>query len=126
MRNRIVTPIVSILLLIVGVTWVGYQFGAESIFDGIRKFSPLTASLVLSALLINAFTAAYRFKVLSSATGYPVRFRYAMAAVGAGSLGSALFFQLAGQLMARGFVMRQRGMSFPAVVAVTLYERIAA
>ena len=52
MQNRIVTPIVSILLLIVGVAWVGYQFGAESIFDGIRKFSPLTVSLVLSALLI--------------------------------------------------------------------------
>jgi hypothetical protein len=126
MQNRIVTPIVSILLLIVGVAWVGYQFGAESIVDGIRKFSPLTVSLVLSALLINAFTAAYRFKVLSSATGHPVRFRHAMAAVGAGSLGSALFFQLAGQLVARGFVMRQRGMSFSAVVAVTLYERIAA
>lgn len=126
MQTRIVTPIVSILLLIVGVAWVGHQFSAESIFDGIKKFSPLTVSLVLSALLVNAFTAAYRFKVLSSATGHPVQFRYAMAAVGAGSLGSALFFQLAGQLMARGFVMRRRGMSFPAVVAVTLYERLAA
>ncbi len=126
MQARIVTPLVSTLLLIVGVAWVGYQFGAEKIFDGVSKFSPLTVSLVLSALLVNAFTAAYRFKVLSSATGHPVQFRYAMAAVGAGSLGSAMFFQLAGQLMARGFVMGRRGMSFPAVVAITLYERIAA
>src|SRR5262249_40423546 len=94
--------------------------------DSIKRFSPATAALILCALLINGLVAAYRFKVASRATGHQVRFREALAGVAAGSLGGALFFQLAGQLMARGFVMRRGAMPFAAIVAVTLYERIVA
>jgi len=46
--------------------------------------------------------------------------------VGAGTLAGAAFFQLAGQLMARGVIARQGGMPFAAVVVVTGYERIVA
>ena len=49
-----------------------------------------------------------------------------MAVVGAGTLAGAAFFQLAGQLMARGVIARQGGMPFAAVVVVTGYERIVA
>ncbi|MCK9389922.1 MAG: lysylphosphatidylglycerol synthase domain-containing protein, partial [Sulfuritalea sp.] len=44
----------------------------------------------------------------------------------AGSLAGAVFFQIAGQLMARGVVMKRGGMPFGAVVVVTLYERLVA
>ena len=78
------------------------------------------------SLLANAFAAAWRFHVVATDTGHPIGYRRAMAAVGAGSLAGAAFFQLAGQLMARGVVARRGGMPFAAVVAVTLYERIVA
>ena len=49
-----------------------------------------------------------------------------MAAVSAGSLAGALFFQIAGQLMARGVIAGRGGMPFAAVVVITAYERFTA
>ena len=126
MRFGVVRSIVSIVLLGFGVGWVVHHYGLQNVFDGAKKLSPLSISFVFLALLANAFAAALRFKVVANSTGHPVRFRHAMAAVGAGSLAGALFFQLAGQLMARGYVMRRISMPFASVVAVTLYERIVA
>ena len=126
MRIGVVRSIVSIALLGFGVGWVVHHYGLQNVFDGAKKLSPLSISFVFLALLANAFAAALRFKVVANSTGHPVRFRHAMAAVGAGSLAGALFFQLAGQLMARGYVMRRISMPFASVVAVTLYERIVA
>ncbi len=126
MRINLAGPIVSILLLAAIIPWAVSYFGAESILDSISRLSPATAALIMGALLTNGLIAAYRFKVASGATGHQVPFREAITSVAAGSLGGALFFQLAGQLMARGFVMRRGAMPFAAIVAVTLYERIAA
>lgn len=126
MRIGVIRSIVSIVLLGVGVGWAAHFYGLHNVLEGAKKLSPLSIFLVFSALLANAFAAALRFKVVANSTGHPVRFRHAMAAVGAGSLAGALFFQIAGQLMARGFVMRRISMPFAAVVAVTLYERIVA
>ena len=58
--------------------------------------------------------------------GYPVSFRQAMTAVSAGGLASALFFQVAGQLIARGAVMGKTGTPFANVVVITVYERVIA
>ena len=49
-----------------------------------------------------------------------------MAAVAAGSLAGAVFFQITGQLMARGVIAGRGGMPFAAVVVITAYERITA
>jgi len=126
MRIGFARPIVSILLLAAIIPFAVFYFGAEQVAGSIQKLPPATAGLMFGALLINGLVAAHRFKVVSDATGHTVRFREPMAAVAAGSLGGVLFFQLAGQLMARGFVMRRGSMPFAAIVAVTLYERIAA
>jgi hypothetical protein len=126
MRIGFARPVVSILLLAALIPFAVFYFGTDNIVDSLKKFSPATAGLLFGALLINGLVAAYRFKVVAGATGHKVAFREAMAAVAAGSLGGVLFFQLAGQLMARGFVMRRGPMPFAAIVAVTLYERITA
>lgn len=126
MLIRIIRPAISIGLLIAGVGLVSYSYGFDSILAGIGKLSPLTIGVVVAGLLANSVAAAFRFKIIAAQTGHPVRFRQAMAAVGTSSLAGAMFFQLAGQLMARGFIMRRANMPFAAVVAVTLYERIVA
>ena len=117
---------VSALLLCLAVGLVGYYYGFSGIIDTLQKLSPPTIGIVLLALLGNAFAAALRFQVVATDTGHPIGYRRAMAAVAAGSLAGAVFFQLAGQLMARGLIARRGGMPFAAVVAVTLYERIVA
>jgi uncharacterized membrane protein YbhN (UPF0104 family) len=117
---------VSTLLLAAVVGVVGHQYGFEEIINHIRELSPAAIGVIEAGLLANALMAALRFKVISTDAGHPIGLRQAMAAVGAGSLGGALFFQIAGQLMARSIVLRRGGVPFDTVVVATLYERIVA
>ena len=98
---------ISILLLATVTAVVGYQYGFTSILDHVRLLSAPVIGTIIVGLLANAMLAVLRFKVLAADAGHPIGLRRAMAAVGAGSLAGAMFFQLAGQLMARGVVMRR-------------------
>lgn len=124
--KKILRPAISIVLLGVGIGLVGYYYGFDNVLGGFEKLSPTTIGLVAISLFANALAAALRFKVVAAQTGHPVRFRHAMTTVGASTLAGVLFFQFAGQLMARGFMMRRTSMPFAAVVVVTLYERVVA
>jgi uncharacterized membrane protein YbhN (UPF0104 family) len=117
---------VSVLLLGGVLVAVAYRYGVSDILAYLHQLSPMIVGLIAFGLLANATLAVLRFQVLASDAGHPIKWRRAMAAVGAGSLAGALFFQIAGQLMARGVVMRRGGVPFGAVVVVTLYERIVA
>lgn len=117
---------VSILLLAAVTAVVGYRYGFTGIVENVQQLSMPVIGIIVAGLLANAMVAVLRFKVLASDAGHPIGLRRAMAAVGAGSLAGALFFQLAGQLMARGVIMRRGGVPFGAVVVVTLYERMVA
>lgn len=117
---------VSMGLLAIAVALVGYNYGFGGVLNNLQQLSLPIVGVTAAGLLANAVLAAFRFKIIASDTGHSISFRRAMAAVGAGSLAGAVFFQIAGQLMARGVIMKRGGMSFGAVVVVTLYERIVA
>ena len=117
---------VSISLLAIVTVLVGSRYGFDSVLQNFRHLTFATAGVMVVGLLANAVLASLRFKIIASGIGHPTSFRRAMAAVGAGSLAGAIFFQIAGQLIARGVVMKRGGMPFEAVVVVTLYERIVA
>jgi hypothetical protein len=116
----------SILLLVAVVVVVGSQYGLADVAGHLQQLSLPIVCVAIAGLLANAMMAVLRFRVLASDAGHPIGLRRAMGAVGAGSVAGALFFQIAGQLMARGVVMRRGGVPFGVVVVVTLYERIAA
>ena len=123
---QIFKAVVSIALLVGVVSLVGSYYGLSEIFDDFRALSIGTIGAIIIALLANAFAAVLRFKVIASEIKHPIGFRPAMAAVAAGSLAGAVFFQIAGQLMARGVIAARGGMPFAAVVVITAYERITA
>ena len=108
------------------VVLVGYYYGLSEIYDDFRALSIWSLGAVFVALLANAFSAVFRFKVIANEIKHPIGFRSAMAAVAAGSIAGALFFQITGQLMARGVIAGRGGMPFAAVVVITAYERITA
>src|SRR6185312_12075630 len=117
---------VSFVLIAAVVALLVYYRSLGGVLAGLHRLSPVTICVIFAALMANALAAALRFEVVAAFTGYNIGFRRAMAAVGAGTLAGAAFFQIAGQLMARGFVARKGGMPFAAVVVVTGYERIIA
>lgn len=117
---------ISLILFGVVATLVVHYYSASSLLDGLHKLTAGTISFILAMLLANSLAAALRFEVIAGFTGHRIGFSRAMAAVGASSLAGAVFFQIAGQLIARGLVARRGGMPFAAVVVVTAYERIVA
>ncbi|MEJ2625791.1 MAG: lysylphosphatidylglycerol synthase transmembrane domain-containing protein [Pseudolabrys sp.] len=117
---------ISILLFVAVTTFIGFEYGFEGIVEHTQQLSGSLIGFIAAGLLANAMMAVVRFKAIAADAGHPIGLRRAMATVGAGSLGGAMFFQIAGQLMGRGLVMRRSGVPFGAVVAVTLYERMVA
>jgi uncharacterized membrane protein YbhN (UPF0104 family) len=116
----------SILLLVGVIVFIGLNYNFSGYLDDVRRISPLVLALVLLSLFGNALAASLRFQAVATQIGHRVTFRHAMAAVGAGSVAGALFFQIAGQLIGRGFVMARAAVPFASVVVLTAYERIVA
>ena len=117
---------VSIALLGSAIALVTLHFDAASVFAGIHRLSVLTVVGVFGVLLLNIFAAALRLKIITGDVGSPLNFRQSLATISCGSLAGAAFFQIAGQLMARGIIMGRSGIPFASVVVVTAYERIVA
>ena len=115
-RIQLIKVLISIVLLVGVVALAGMFYGISEVVDDIRALSAAALSAILIALLANALAAVLRFKIIATAIEYPVTIRRAVAAVSAGSLAGALFFQIAGQLMARGYIAGREGIPFAAVV----------
>lgn len=114
----------SLLGLIVAVLAANYNLSA--ILTDTRSLSFPAIATAIVALCANALFAALRFQTLTAGVDRPIGFRRAMAAVSAGSLAGAIFFQIAGQLIARGAILGRSGLTFASVIVITAYERIVA
>ena len=118
---------ISVALLLCVFWLVTFHYDTAEILLDVRGLSPSILGVVVLALLANVFAAVLRFQVIAADINRrPVALRQAMAVVSAGSLAGALFFQIAGQLMARGVIAGRGGISFATVVVITAYERFMA
>ncbi len=117
----------TVILLIVVVAVVLWSVDPSAVFDSVRKISLASVGIIFAALVANALAAALRIKIIAGDIGHRLSFAEAMAAVSVGGLAGAAFFQLAGQLIGRGYVMaRSSGVPFAAVAVMMLYERLVA
>jgi hypothetical protein len=125
-RSRSVKIVVSIAALSGALALLAFNYDLSKVGQDLGALPPTTVAIVAVALLCNALVAVLRFKTIASDMGNPISWRRAMASVSAGSLAGALFFQLAGQLIARSTIMRRGGVPLANVVVITLYERAVA
>ena len=88
--------------------------------------SAASISFALGALVLGVLLAAVRVKLVAGDLGYELAWRDAFSALGLGQLGGAVFFQLAGQLIARGAYLSRRGIPVGASVVMVGYERLLA
>lgn len=126
MKIAPIQAIVSVGLLLAAVVYVGTQFDLRNIVTDLSRLSLFGIVVAVMSLFANAMLAAVRFRMIASDTGFRISMPQAISAVSAGNLAGALFFQIAGQLAARGYVMRHASVPFAAVVVSTLYERALA
>src|SRR5215469_5613072 len=91
----------------------------------LSQFSLSSLAMVTVALLAGTFLGALRLRIVAADLGYRPSLNGCLAAVTLGQIGGSLFFQIAGQLIARSAVLKRHGLPISATVIATLYERFA-
>jgi hypothetical protein len=100
--------------------------GLADLAAAFGRLMPGDVALVALALLGGALLASLRLKLIAADMGYRLSFRDSVAALSVGNVAGALFFQVAGQLIARGALLSRRDMPAAATIVLTGFERLAA
>ncbi|GGE34098.1 hypothetical protein GCM10007276_09320 [Agaricicola taiwanensis] len=106
--------------------WVGSNTDLASLAETFAELSPAIVILAALSLFVGALCASLRVWLIAHDLGYPLRMRDAVAALSIGQLAGGIFFQLVGQLIARGALLARRGLPVSVTVVLTGYERVVA
>ena len=98
----------------------------EAIARTASQINPGILAAAFATSLIAALIASVRLLVTARQFGYRISFREAIAAMSLGQVAGALFFQLAGQLIARSAWLAGSQVPLSGTVMVTGYERLSA
>lgn len=125
-RLRAGKLLVTGVLLAAATIAAVYNTTSADFSGSISRFSAPALALIVCAILIAFLVAAFRLKLIAADLGYPLTFFQSVATVSVGQLGGFLFFQLVGQLMARGAYLARHNISMTGTVLITGTERIGA
>ncbi|WP_177237128.1 lysylphosphatidylglycerol synthase domain-containing protein [Bradyrhizobium sp. Rc3b] len=124
MRN--VRILLSMAALGAAIALVLYNSDVESLKLAARNVSVPTVVEVSIATAIGYLIASARVRMLAAYSGHSLGFRQAVAAVSVGQIASNLFFQVIGQVIARGLLFSRAGIPLATTVVITGYERLFA
>lgn len=124
--RRLIQATVSLAFLAAILVIVFRQSGSAALVRTALDISAGPLALAFSALVLGTLLAAARVKLVAGDLGYRLSWRDALSALGLGQLAGAVFFQLAGQLIARGAYLSRRGIPVGASVLMVGYERLLA
>ena len=123
-KISLLRPAVSVGLLAGVIALLALNYDLSAFLSDLHQLSFWTIAIIFAALLANVVAATLRFKTIAADVGHSISFRSAMATVSTSNLAGAIFFQLAGQLIARGVFLGRAGIPFANVIVITAYERI--
>ncbi|RDV03182.1 lysylphosphatidylglycerol synthase transmembrane domain-containing protein [Undibacter mobilis] len=123
---KYVRLLISLLLLAVATWVVARETDWTLVSSTFTRVSWAAFVLTILALLAGALLATLRLQWIARDLGYRLSFRDALAGFTYGQVLGAVFFQLAGQLLARSTVLARRQVPPAATILITGYERLAA
>jgi uncharacterized membrane protein YbhN (UPF0104 family) len=94
--------------------------------EGLAQFRLDNLVIAAAAIITSSLFASLRVRSIASDLGYQMPVRDAVAVLSLGQLGGAIFFQIFGQIAARGSYLAKRNVPFAGTVLITIQERIAA
>ena len=100
--------IVSLLLLLGAFAFIATRTDWPSIAAVYSNLSWLAIAFSIFAMVAGALLASWRLQMIAGDLGYRLGFLDAVSALSFGQILGTLFFQLAGQLMARSAVLSRR------------------
>lgn len=113
-------------LLLAAVIFVFHDATPSAYQDMFSGFGSWTLALIALALVTSFSFASLRLKLIAQDLGYRLSIRQSIASVSLGQVGGFLFFQLVGQLVARGAYLSARNVPMAGTVLITGIERLAA
>jgi uncharacterized membrane protein YbhN (UPF0104 family) len=116
----------SALLLLVAFGFVLSRTDWSTFAKTASDISSVPVMLAVALMLIGALLASWRLQLIASDLGYRLTFRDSVSALSLGQLAGSLFFQLAGQLMARSALLSRRMVPVSGTIIITGYERFSA
>lgn len=120
-------PLKSTLVGIATIGLIGYAVGSANVselIDAISNYEFIKLlPLVGVFLLVNLFSSI-RLHYLLSHFKYKIPFIESFRASIAGYLSGLIVFQLVGQVLGRGHLLKKHGVESSSVVLLTLYERV--
>ncbi len=116
----------SALLFLGAIAVVFAQSDWTAVAASLVRLSWLSIATAFSLMLVGGVLASLRLKLIADDLGYRLSFRDAVSALSLGHLAGILFFQIAGQLMARGVLFSRRRIPVSGTIVVTGYERLMA
>ena len=110
--------------LTVAVFYLIFTRGDGPSFDTVWvRFSAKLFVMVVALCMLATALSVWRLKLIAQDLGYRLSVRDSIAALSLGLLAGTIFFQLVGQLMARGALLSRRGMPVAATITLTVYEQ---
>ena len=116
-------PAIFSLVLLAALVWF---FEPHAIASALRSLPLWSFAATSLFLLAGAVLASLRLRTIAEQIGHRLTFVDAMRAMAFGQIGGTLSIQFFGQVAARTALLRSRGVSLPANIAMTSLEKLAA
>lgn len=126
MSPRILKSAVTAALLLSAIWIAVANFDQQQFLEILATFNVVTLGLIAFFLLASSLLASLRLRSIAADFGYSLSVRDSIAVLSLGQIGGAIFFQIFGQLMARGSYLSRRNVPFAGTILITGQERIAA
>jgi uncharacterized membrane protein YbhN (UPF0104 family) len=124
--KRFAPLLVSFGALALVAVYVANGSKLRSVEAAIQDLNWPTGAAVFCLFVVGSLLSSLRLWLIARDIRSPISGRDAVAALSAGSLAGAFFFQLAGQMIVRSTLLARRGTPLAATLIISGYERAAA
>jgi hypothetical protein len=123
---KVILFLLSAFLFLGALAIVYTRSDWAAIAASVAQLSWPSISVAFALMLAGGMLASLRLKLIADDLGYQLSFPDAFCALGLGQLAGIVFFQIAGQLMARGLLFSRHRIPVSGTIIVTGYERLVA
>jgi branched-subunit amino acid transport protein AzlD len=123
---QLIKIVLSAALLSAAISYVVARGDWSTLRVAVAQLSWASFAIPFLLIIAGALLAAWRLQLIAKDLGYSLNFRDSVAALSLGQLIGLLFFQVVGQLLARGAFLSRRNIPVSGTLIATGYERVLA
>ena len=121
----------SIANLSISIILLGFAAGYTFLFGDhgnllpiLQRISGEQIAAIVAAITLSVLLGAARLRALAGEFGYPLQFRTSVQVVAVSQAAANFFFQVYGQIISRGLLLKHHGVPYSTTVLLTLLERL--